>query len=153
MIFRVTEPAFLATQPMYDLFKEAYADYSLSKAEGAMAGLLPMVSEPTTGLFVGEEKGEFRALAVVLLPNTPLYDTPQVHHFYNGGSSRLRSELLTEMVGFVKDAGYNKWWAINQGGSDKAYERLARPYGQMKVIGSIIEVEFKGDGQPSGQQQ
>jgi len=148
MIFRVTNARFLTSEPMVELFHKAYEDYTLSKAEGALAGLIPQIAAPTTGVFVGEEEGELKALAIIFLPSGPLYDVPQVHHFYNAGSTRLRTHLLTEMVGFVKDAGYNRWWAINQGGSDKAYERLARPFGQMKVIGSIIEVELNGVGCP-----
>lgn len=153
MIIRVTSPILLTTQPIIDLFQKGYEGASLGKADNALKSLLMLVEKPTTGLFLGLENAELKAFSIVFIPDLPLYGLPQVHHFYNEGSPALRNELLTHMVGFVKEYGYNKWLAINQAGPVEAYARLWRRFGKIREVGSVMEVEYGNDGQLDGERE
>lgn len=149
MIFRVRNPAVLGSAPVVDLFKRAYAKHPLKTPyTDALQGLLPNISHPATAVFIAEENGELQGLAICFIPTTKFYPCPQVNYFYNEGSSAARQDLLKEIVEFVTEAGYNRWWFICGAGPWEAYDRMGKDFGVVHPIGTLAEMELGVERQP-----
>lgn len=55
-----------------------------------------------------------------------------------------RSVLLDAALGWARSVGLNRVSLVNQtGASDRAYLRMTRPYGDARVVGSMIECDLK----------
>lgn len=143
MIVRVQSTAFLLSPPVLEFLGRAYHDKKYITLRADLAGLLPVLDQPTTGVFIGEEDGQFCGIAVVFLPTSPLYAIPQVRYFYNDGSIAARDNLVKAVFEYVTSAGYNKVWTINLTGKpDKVYSRAFRQAGPVYPIGSILEFDL-----------
>lgn len=102
-----------------------------------------LIADPTSGVFLGAEKGFFKALGIILLPTGKLIPAPQILHFYNEGSLGLKRALMTHGIDFLREKGYNSFWAINGAGIDeKLWKRAFRGAGAFEPIGTLVKVSI-----------
>lgn len=142
---RLTNSAAFAWAPLRKLIEAAWNALNDGQPTAPVIGeLSKCCAAPETGIFVGLDGGEPKALLVVFLPQNSLYPLPQVASFYcKGADSKLRSAILNSGVDFVRSAGYNKVWIINRTGkSDEVHAKLFKRVATGKPIGSIMEYEL-----------
>lgn len=128
-----------------DVFRRAFDGHPM--VEGGFDEARPafegMLSNPYVGVFVGAEKGEFKALAIVTLPTDKYAPIPQVPRFYSDGSPDLKKAMVKQVVDFVMENGYTRFWATNSTGKpDAVWERAFKEAGEMKPVGSIMEISI-----------
>lgn len=100
-----------------------------------------LILDPKAGVLVELEDTIPKAFAIVQLPATPLDTTPQVVHIYNEGKQSHRRTLVQGIVDFVAKAGYNRLWALDFTGKDRAWDRAMKPKDwTLKPIGRIVEI-------------
>lgn len=142
-VARLQNPTVLEKGPVRELFVRAFDGYPLLPAgfEDAAEDFQKLLPAPHVGVFVGAEKGQFKGLAVVLLPVDKSVPVPQVFHFYTEGRSvALRDALVGAVVDFVVQSGYSTFWAINMTRkADTVWARAFRKAGTAKRLGSVME--------------
>lgn len=144
-IVRLMNPKALDVPEIEKLFTDALkgslfagGDFASAKEE-----FRSFITDPKAGVFVGIEGGSFKALGVILLPQGKLLPVPQVLHFYNSGSLALKHSLMREGVDFMKEKGYNTFWAFNANGiREDLWFRAFRGAGKVNKIGSMVTVNI-----------
>lgn len=100
-----------------------------------------LIQAPRVGVHLTQEDGKIVAISFTLLPMSKLDTTPQVAYLYNEGSTEARKSLISQIVDFISQAGYNRFWALNYTqAKDKAWAKVMQPEGwDISPIGSIME--------------
>ncbi len=143
MIIHLRNPEALSLQPVRDLFARAFADDKPIPLDVFLAEATRYLPDPRFASLLGREDNIYKALAVVILPGSPMFPLPQVYHFYNEGSVKLRNTLTDAVVEWVKGQGYNGLHVANwSGAADKAWERAFRRAGQVEKVGSVFRIDF-----------
>lgn len=141
-VVEVINPQALTAKPVQDFMFEAVRASSVGEPDLAQAAnnLITAILSKNTAVFVGTEDQMFKSLAIVSLPSPGEAQVPQVPHFYNAGSPKLKRETVQKVVDFVIEKGYNSFWAINgTGTADSVWARSFRRAGKSHKIGSIME--------------
>lgn len=146
-IARITDPNHLMISEVIDLFNEAFS--SADVLPGDFIEYLPEFSKMVTlkriCILLGEEGGVLAGLAVVILPSDRLVPLPQVYHFYNRGSAKMRDCLIEGVVDFVRKGGYKRFRAINLSGrSNDAWKKVFKKAGSIRPVGDIMEFSING---------
>ena len=143
MIIQLRNPEALALQPIRDLFARAFEDGNPAPLDVVLAELIPYLADPRLAVLLGREDNAFKALAVVFQPSSKLFPLPQVYHFYNEGSVKLRNSLSAAIVEWVKAQGYNGLHVVNWSvGTDEVWKRAFRCVGRFERIGSAFRIDF-----------
>lgn len=144
MIVPLVNPAAFDVEPVRDLFARAFAGDRPVAPEVARTELRKMVGTGRVKVLVGRSHPiRYAALAVVILPSSPLAPEPQVYHFFNDGPPELRRELISAVVETLKGAGYNAFRALNGNGfPEDVWKRLFRSAGDMEKIGTAYRIQF-----------
>lgn len=140
-VYRIANPTAFTVPGIVNLaLKVLEKEVQKDKVCAALAALTTSVDSPYTGLFVGEENGEFRALALMFLPPNALHTTPQWHGLYNFGSEALGKAVVSEVVKFCQQNGYNKFSIISRSGTNsEVYGRKWAWVGKTKTLGTMVE--------------
>jgi len=143
MIIRLRNPEALALQPIRDLFARAFESQTPVSFEVFMPAIEPYLSSPDVAVLVGREDNAYKAVTIALMPGSALFPFPQVYHFYNEGSAKLRNRLIDALVEWVKEQGYNslhvaKW----SDGPDKVWKRAFSRAGRFEKLGSTFRIDF-----------
>ena len=140
-VVRLNNPKALLAPPMQELFRKAFDGNPLiAGIDDAPGEYVRVVTNPAVGLFVGVEKGEFKGLVLVELPGSPLAKMPNVLHFANFGTAKLRDALIQAALDFIVQAGYTRFVTINlTGRGDAVHNRLFKKVGKAKPLGSVLE--------------
>jgi hypothetical protein len=143
MIIPLKNPEALSLQPIRDLFARAFEHGRPVGSDVFLAAIAPYLTDPRVAVLLGREDDAYKALAVVFLPSSPLFPLPQVYHFYNRGSVKLRNTLTDAVVEWVKSQGYNGLHVVNwTAGSDKAWTRAFQRAGRVERIGTAFRIDF-----------
>lgn len=144
-IYRIVNPLALETESLVAFLRKVFPEDSLAIPGGYDKGkMLRLLKNPDMALFVGVEDGELLGLSLVYAPDALDLSWPQIPHFYNAGSSRLRGALVDASVEFVKSKGHMGVWAINASGApDSVWARMFRRVGPAEKVGAVMKVEFK----------
>lgn len=142
-VVRVQNPKILGVKEIQELFTKAFEDNPFTSFEDAAEDVVGLVANPQVGVFIGAEKGEFKGLAIVILPTNKLSPQPQVYQFASFGSATLRSTLIKTVVDFIVESGYTRFvtWNVT-GSSDAAYIKLFKAAGMSKKVGSLMAFEI-----------
>jgi len=138
-------PAALATPEVGDLFARAFPPGGLlGEWKEAAPDFVPWVLSPHVRIILGAEGGELRGLAVVVLPNDKILPLPQVVHFFNDGSVKMRAALIDAVLDICREMGYDRFQAINGTAKpDSVWARTFRRAGAARRIGGILEFEVR----------
>lgn len=141
-IFRLEDPKPMEDAEIAELLLRAIQANRYSQVEAVFLQFAQMVGNPLVGFYVAIEEGKPVGCALMLLPDGPLMECPQIVLIYNRGSDEAREALVKAVVDFGKAAGYNKGWGINRtGASDEAMCRLFGYVGFTHNVATIIEYE------------
>ncbi len=140
-VARLNNPQALLAPPMQELFRKAFdGNPMIAGIDEVPEEYVRLLANPNVGFFVGVEKGEFKGLVLVELPGSPLAKMPNVLHFANFGTSKLRDALVQAALDFIVQAGYTRFATINlTGRGDAVHKRLFKKVGEAKALGSVLE--------------
>lgn len=139
-VVRMTQPKALQQESVFKLFEAAFASHPMIVWGKALPEILSLIADPNVGVFIGAEKGKLKGLSIGVLPTSAMTPVPNVMHFYNSGSAKLRARLVKATVDFFMEEGYTRFWAVNVAGeNDEAYMKLFHKAGKAKRIGSFLE--------------
>lgn len=103
------------------------------------------VIDPQQFMFLGAEKGEWKAIAIGYLPVGNLFPYPTIVLFYNEGSRALSRAVGDQLMDFIVSRGYTRILAVNSSGrEDKVWMRGLTPDGAISHIAgslAVFEVE------------
>lgn len=139
-VVRLTNPEAFKQEEVQAHFRAAFEKNPMADFETALGELVALPSDPMVAMLIGAEKGKLKGLVIACLPRSALTPIPNVYHFYNAGSAKLREALVKATVDFFLEAGYTRFWAINTAGdNDEAYMKLFRSAGEARRVGSFLE--------------
>lgn len=141
-VVRLVNPRALLLEPIQKLFRDALATAPsfMGSLEEAGAEYAMLLTQPRCGVFVGVEKGKYKGLAVVLLPDGKIIPMAQCWVFYSKGTKALKTALIKAIVDFGLQNGYTKLWAVNGSKvSDAVWSRAFKGAGTLTKVGSIVE--------------
>lgn len=145
-VVELNNPEALRAEPVQEFFIRALSSSALGELDmvSAVGELIGAITSQNVVIFIGMEDGFIKGLAIVMLPSSGFSPVPQVAHFYNEGSAKLKRELVKTVVDFVQENGYNRFWAINATGrADSVWARTFWRAGKTSKVGSIMEFEIK----------
>lgn len=138
-----TNPQALTQEPVLNILREAFPEGGNVAPEGfdaAASDFVRAIQDPNTYLLVGMEKGEFRGVVLMSVPANKIAARPQVIHFFNKGSMKMRDALLEEMTRIIAEEGFATFSAVNASGkSDEAWLKTFKKAGQAERIGSLFK--------------
>lgn len=142
-VARLRNAEALDAEPLQDLLREAMPEGTLVLPAGFdqhVDEFKAMVADSDLNeVIVGTEKGEFRAMGWIAYPAGSLMDRPQVVHFYNKGTAKLRNAVIEEGVQAMVERGYAQFHAINATGKDdEAWKKAFSKAGEAEHVGSIF---------------
>ncbi len=143
-IAQLRNPKALALPQVQKLFKDAIGSHPgiLGSFEDSIGEYASIVLDPSFCILVGVEKGEYKALSILVLPKGKILPMPQIWLFYNEGSDELKKALIEHSKEFFIGAGYTRIWAINGTGvSDAAWKKAFSGSGNMTRVGSVFVIE------------
>lgn len=107
------------------------------------AELRRRIAEDKIGVFVGfEDQWVPRALAVTLLPDSPLMMAPQCLIVYSEGSRMLTRHVGMRVRKWIMAAGYDRVLGIGFNHSMAAWARGLRGIGDARPLGELFECKF-----------
>ena len=141
-VHRIENPAAFGVPAIVRLFGQAFAAGYPAPAPQVIMEMRRLIGMESLAVFYGSVDAEPRALAIVMVPSSPLFPLPQVYHFFNKGPARLRNLLLDAMVDWTREKGYTGLMVANwTGQSDEKFERGFRRIGSFERIGSAYKIE------------
>lgn len=141
---RITTPRALLVPTVQGLFTRAFAGSVVVPQGfgGAVEDFVQMTMDPLTGVFLGVEDSKPVGLGIVTLPHSALAPYPQIVHLYNEGKPATARALRQAGVGFIKAAGYTKFWALNASRKpDEVWSRAFRDSGKAHPVATLMEFE------------
>lgn len=108
--------------------------------------LAKMVMDGTGAIFIGGAGSRLTGIAMVTLPDNTITTVPQIIHFYCSSGATVKKMLIAEVLRYLRDNGYSKYWALNYTGRpDSIWVRAFRGAGRPRRVGSVIEFDLSGD--------
>lgn len=96
------------------------------------------ITDPNKAIFIAYEGGELQGLGVLFVG----IDPPQAVTIY-AENVKAKQALIGTGVDFLKDKGYNRFWAANATGRpDSVWKRSLLRKNPMKKLGTIVEFEI-----------
>lgn len=151
-VVRMQNPRAFSVEPLRDLFRKAFpGDDNVGPFEGNEQEFAALVQDDRIGVLVGVEDGDFRAVAVVGIPRSPLVPHPEVIKVYVGRPDRggagapLRKALFQAIVDFIVQNGYTTFRSFCPATTQKelaAWRRFFRKGGEAKTVGSYEEFKI-----------
>lgn len=141
----MTNPKALLAEEVQSLFREALEKTILAPGgfEEVAEDIVHLIETPGAYVLIGEENNELKALSITVLPESKIQPWPQVLHIFNKGSPKMRDMIIKGTVDFVKEKGYDRFWAVNGSGkSDVVWAHTFRKAGKSTKIGSILEFQI-----------
>lgn len=143
--FHVRNAAAYVLPDIRDFVLRAFGSGSLVAPEDAVVELATNADDDRLQVMMWREDGEWRGMAVVILPVSRLMPNASVLQFYNAGSAQLRRAMVSKIVTVVRDAGYDSIEALNLNGKDQAFQRLWRSAGPVTKVGSFFMIDVGGE--------
>lgn len=143
--FHVRNAAAYVLPDIREFVLRAFDSGSLVGPEDAVVELATNAENQHLQVMMWREDGEWRGLAVVILPVSRLMPHASVLHFYNAGSAALRRAMVDKIVTVVREAGYGTIETLHLKGKDAAFERLWRSAGKVTRAGSYFTIDIGGD--------
>jgi hypothetical protein len=136
----VENPNILAIPTFREFLSRAIAK-SPWKGVEIMEEVRNLIQSKSVGVHLTQEDGKLVAISFTMLPTSKFDTTPQVAYLYNEGSSAARKSLISQIVDFISQAGYNRFWVLNYTqAKDTAWAKVMQPEGwDISPIGSIME--------------
>lgn len=144
-VTRIRNPMALTAPTVRAFFTEALdGDLWCSGPLDTTAPFLQgIIEDPSWGVFLANEGLDFTGLAVVMLPTGPEIPYPQVTHIY-ANAKGAKGALVREVVDFVKESGYTRFWAVNATDRpDSIWKRAFKKAGNAERVGSIMEFDLE----------
>lgn len=142
-ITRLTNPYALDIPEVRGLFEKAFKNDIPAPVDGVLEELHSLVLRPEVLCLIGWEDMNAKGLLITRLPSSKMVVQPQVYHFYNSGSAKLRNKIVTATLDWVKENGYNTLLMANwTGANDKTFERIVSKGNEMFRIGSLYVLEL-----------
>ena len=108
--------------------------------------LAHMVMNGTGAIFIGGAGSRLTGIAMVTLPDNNITTMPQVIHFYCSSGPVIKKMLIAEVLRYLREHGYSKYWALNYTGRpDSIWVRAFKGAGRPRRVGSVIEFDLSGD--------
>lgn len=147
-VIELKNPRALAVAEVAQLFKRAFEKVKFAAPGGfdsVAADIFEFVTNDNYFVFLGAEKGHFKALAMGFYPSNNIFPYPTITLIYNEGSKELKDLLIRKMVDTMVSMGYTACWAINASGhSDKVWLKAVVPdYGDAELLGTVYEFKIK----------
>ncbi|MFN4261961.1 MAG: hypothetical protein ACK4RK_21990 [Gemmataceae bacterium] len=143
--FHVRNAAAYVLPDIRRIVLRAFDSGSLVDPEDAVVELAANADNPHLQAMLWREDGEWRGLAVVILPVSRLMPHASVLHFYNAGSAALRRAMVDKIVTVVRESGYDTIETLNLKGKDAAFQRLWQPAGKVMRAGSYFTINVGGE--------
>lgn len=143
-VIRLIHPASFQMVDIQNLVSRAFESMKdTMNTDLLMDTMMKRATDPNVCVIAGQEDLKWKGL--VIINDSVMYREPQVFHFYNKGSSKLRKALLDSMVEWVKERGYNGFWTSNINGTetDSAFKRLFKRAGKPKKMGTVFRFEVE----------
>lgn len=106
-VLRVLNPDFFAVPTTIGLFQRAFQNGDVEHPAVALMKMPNWAGSPGVYIAVGWEEGEPKGLVIGLLPSETTFKEPLLYMLHNEGPVRLRRALVTAVLDWVKDVGYN----------------------------------------------
>jgi hypothetical protein len=147
-VVELKNPRALGVAEVANLFKRAFEKVKFAAPGGfdsVARDIFEFVTNDNYFVFLGAEKGQFKALAMGFYPSNNIFPYPTITLIYNEGSKELKDLLVRKMVDTMVSMGYTACWAINASGhSDKVWLKAVVPnYGDAEFLGSVYEFKIK----------
>lgn len=144
-VMRVGNPKVLDIPEVEELFKKAFETGAMASgwSVDVKAELAQWIVDPMNGVWLGEEKGKFKSLLIVCLPQSRLMPKPCVYLVYNVGSKSLMRTMIQHGIEFIGKFGYTQFYGLNRTTDDATYMRLFRHVGKIARTGSLMEYDLK----------
>lgn len=97
------------------------------------------IASPARGVFVGFDEHDPKAVAVVILPTSPMMMGPQVPLAYSE-SRALSTAVGVRVRDWLHQAGFDRFFCVNFKHDDKAYARVFGHVGEFRAAGTFFEV-------------
>lgn len=135
-LVRVQDPRWLVIPDVVELFLRSPTPVPVP---ALITGLMDVVARPLNGMWLAvDEPGRPSGYIVIFLPDTPLWNLPQVYAVY-ADHAGARDALITQGLEWVHEAGYTKVMGFNLvGASDAAYQEAFKQAGRMEVVGKVV---------------
>lgn len=142
----VKNPLALSIPEVHGLFVRAFTNGGLSAgwSDQVMAELISMIGNPNNGFWIGEERGVYKALLIVLLPSSFLNPIPIVYMIYNEGSRSLLKQIANAGIAFLRANGYSRFRGINMNMTDDQFAKVFKFAGKSVKTMSVMEFEISG---------
>ena len=146
-IWELTQPQALILEPVASLFLRAFMGVPLRvEPADVLMTLARELPNPRVAIFIGAEDAKLLGLTIMYAPADAMIAEPQVYHFYNGGSAKLRDALIEKLLTRVKEWGYDSFLGANGSGhSDKAWLRAFRKGGTVEEVGMVCRFTLTGE--------
>lgn len=148
-VLAITNPETFGNVPEFDeLMARAFPVGNLVDPRGYDADNFRTLLDGSNNILLvggeeaGAEEAKLACVTIISLPVQGSQHPPQVLHFYNEGSTKLKQLMLGKLVEITRASGHIKFWAIN--GTDKpdsVWSRGFKAAGPSKRIGSIMEFD------------
>ena len=121
-MIEVKNPAAVKVPIIRDFLQRAFQKSPWGWSEEVLPELERHIQDPSVGVLLAMEHSNPIGLSIVLLPTSPLDQTPQVAYLY---SERGTPQLTKATVDFIQGKGYNRFQALNNtGNSDRAWMKV-----------------------------
>lgn len=146
-IVRVQNPRALLDPALRDFILEAVRGGPLAEVppETLFTAILDRAVPGPGALHTAMHGGEYRGVALTLMPTGPLDVGPNVVLFYakRGSKKGLKSGLLLALVDFLRQNHYTKAWAMTAAGvRDSVFKRAFKKAATSKKVGSLMELDL-----------
>jgi hypothetical protein len=142
----------VAKPAVIGLLKRAFRAVGFPDASPAelMPFLRSNIGRSDWGLFVGFEPfdqrsgGDPKAVALAMLPSTPLMLKPQIVLAYNEGSKALARMIGVRVRAWILEAGYADALAINLHHKARSFARVFRHFGEPSSFAEVVRFSLEG---------
>jgi hypothetical protein len=90
------------------------------------------------GVFVGSEGGDPKAVALAMLPSTPLMLKPQIVLAYNEGSRAVARMIGVRVRAWILDNGYTDALGINLHHKARSFARVFAHFGEPSRVAELV---------------
>ena len=144
-VIRIQNPFSFRAGFMIKLVRDAFKNHPVIDPDKMILELQRMSRMSSIAIFAGQENMQWKAFVVVKVPNGGIMTKPEFMHLYNKGSARLRREIVTMGIDWIKGNGYNSLVASNINmEQDAEFKRLFRWVGKIEKICTFYQFDFKG---------